>query len=51
VKKHLTLVPVADVDEVIARALVRRPEAIEWEEPAEPVAAPAPAQPATPVTH
>jgi ATP-dependent Lon protease len=51
VKKHLTLVPVADVDEVIARALVRRPEAIEWEEPAEPVAPPAPAQPATPVTH
>ena len=41
VKKHLTLVPVADVDEVIAKALVRKPEAIEWEEPPEPVAAPA----------
>ena len=39
VKKHLKLVPVADVDEVIAQALARRPEAIEWEEPAEPVAA------------
>ena len=39
VKKHLTLVPVADVDEVIAKALVRKPEAIEWEEPPEPVAA------------
>ena len=39
VKKHLKLIPVADVDEVIAQALVRRPEAIEWEEPPEPVAA------------
>src|SRR5271166_1135548 len=42
VKKHLTLVPVADVDEVIAKALVRKPEPIEWEEPAEPVAPTAP---------
>ena len=33
VKKHLKLIPVADVDEVIAQALARRPEAIEWEEP------------------
>jgi ATP-dependent Lon protease len=46
VKKHLKLVPVADVDEVIAQALARRPEAIEWEEPPEPVT-PSPAQPAT----
>ena len=46
VKKHLKLVPVADVDEVIAQALARRPEAIEWEEPPEPVTPP-PAQPAT----
>jgi ATP-dependent Lon protease len=46
VKKHLKLVPVADVDEVIAQALARRPEAIEWEEPAEPVAPP-PQEPAT----
>jgi ATP-dependent Lon protease len=37
VKKHLKLIPVSDVDEVIARALVRKPEAIEWEEPPEPV--------------
>ncbi|HUN41457.1 MAG TPA: endopeptidase La, partial [Acetobacteraceae bacterium] len=35
VKKNLKLIPVADVDEVIAQALVRKPEAIEWEEPAE----------------
>ncbi len=40
VKKGLKLIPVADVDEVIAQALVRRPEAIEWEEPAEPVTPP-----------
>ena len=33
VKKHLKLLPVADVDEVIAQALARRPVAIEWEEP------------------
>jgi ATP-dependent Lon protease len=38
VKKHLKLIPVADVDEVIAQALSRRPEAITWEEPPEPVA-------------
>jgi ATP-dependent Lon protease len=29
------LIPVSDVDEVIARALVRAPQAIEWEEPPE----------------
>jgi ATP-dependent Lon protease len=46
VKKHLKLIAVADVDEVIAQALARRPEAIEWEEPAEPVTPPPP-QPAT----
>jgi ATP-dependent Lon protease len=33
VKKNLTLVPVAHVDDVIAQALVRKPEAIEWTEP------------------
>jgi ATP-dependent Lon protease len=38
VKKHLKLVPVADVDELITQALVRKPEPIDWEEPAEPVA-------------
>jgi ATP-dependent Lon protease len=47
VKKHLKLIPVADVDEVIAQALARRPVAIEWEEPAEPPLAAAPAQPAS----
>ncbi|MGC8523427.1 MAG: endopeptidase La [Acidibrevibacterium sp.] len=41
VKRHLTLVPVAHVDEVIGRALVRKPEPITWEEPAEPVVTPA----------
>jgi ATP-dependent Lon protease len=47
VKRHLKLIPVADVDEVIAQALARRPEPIEWEEPPEPALAPPPAQPAT----
>ncbi|MBV9249404.1 MAG: endopeptidase La [Acetobacteraceae bacterium] len=48
VKKNLKLVPVADVDEVIAQALVRRPEPIEWEDRDEtPVAAPPPAEPET----
>jgi ATP-dependent Lon protease len=51
VKKNLKLVPVADVDEVIAQALVSRPEAIEWEEPAEPVAPPPPEQPAASLPH
>ena len=46
VKKHLKLVPVADVDEVIAQALARRPEPIEWEEPPEPITPPV-AEPAT----
>src|SRR5271167_2627834 len=46
VKRHMKIVPVADVDEVIAQALASRPEAIEWEEPPEaPVPTPA-AQPA-----
>ena len=48
VKKLLKLIPVAHVDEVIAQALVRKPEAIEWVEPPEtPVVPPAP-PPATP---
>ncbi len=46
VKKHLKLIPVAHVDDVISQALARKPIAIEWEEPPDPpVAAPA-AQPA-----
>jgi ATP-dependent Lon protease len=46
VKKNLKLIPVADVDEVIAQALVRRPEAIEWEEPPETPVPVAPKEPA-----
>ncbi len=46
VKKHLKLIPVADVDEVIAQALARRPIPIEWEEPAEPPVAAPVSQPA-----
>jgi ATP-dependent Lon protease len=47
VKKHLKLLPVADVDEVIAQALARRPVPIEWEEPPDaPVPVPAVAEPA-----
>ena len=51
VKKHLKLVPVADVDEVIAQALASKPEAIEWEEPPEPVAPPPPQQPTASLPH
>jgi ATP-dependent Lon protease len=52
VKKNLKLIPVADVDEVIAQALVRRPEAIEWEEPAEPpVPTTQPAETSASLTH
>ena len=43
VKKGLKLLPVADVDAVIAQALARRPEPIAWEEPEEPVTPPPPA--------
>jgi ATP-dependent Lon protease len=51
VKKHLRLVPVAHVDDVIAQALVRRPVAIEWEEPAEPVPPPPPAETGASLPH
>ena len=40
VKKGLTIIAVSHVDEVISKALVRPPEAIQWEEPPE---TPAPA--------
>ena len=40
VKRALTLIPVSHVDSVISQALVRKPEAIEWEEPPEPLAKP-----------
>jgi ATP-dependent Lon protease len=43
VKKELKIIPVAHVDEVIAQALVRKPEPIEWVEPEE-----APVKPAEP---
>jgi ATP-dependent Lon protease len=45
VKKGLKIVPVSHVDEVIGTALVRKPEPISWEEPAEGTP-PAPAAPA-----
>ena len=45
VKNNLVLIPVSDVDEVIAKALVRPPVAIEWEEPPEIPPAPPRAQP------
>ena len=51
VKKGLKLIPVADVDEVIAQALARRPEPIEWEEPEEPVTPPKPAVAAASLPH
>ena len=50
VKKHLKILPVSHVDEVIAQALARKPEAIEWEEPAEAVVPPV-AQPAASLPH
>ncbi|MBC7800780.1 MAG: endopeptidase La, partial [Gemmatimonadaceae bacterium] len=50
VKKHLKVIPVAHVDEVIGQALVRKPEAIEWVEPPEPVVVP-PVQPAASLPH
>ena len=33
VKSKLEIIPVSRMDEVISRALVRKPEAIVWEEP------------------
>jgi ATP-dependent Lon protease len=52
VRKHLKLIPVADVDEVIAQALARRPEPIKWEEPPEPaLVAPAAQAPAASLPH
>ena len=40
VKKDLRIIPVAHVDDVIMQALSRKPEPIEWQEPAEAVAVP-----------
>jgi ATP-dependent Lon protease len=39
VKKGLAIIPVSHVDEVIERALVRKPEPINWEDAAEEIAA------------
>ncbi|MBU8547088.1 MULTISPECIES: endopeptidase La [Roseomonadaceae] len=39
VKKGLAIIAVSHADEVISQALVRKPEAITWEEPAEPAPA------------
>ena len=50
VKKHLKVIPVAHVDEVISQALTRKPEPIEWEEPPEPVVPPV-SQPAASLPH
>jgi ATP-dependent Lon protease len=44
VTKVLKLIPVSHVDDVIMQALVRKPEPIEWDEPADPVT---PVPPAT----
>ena len=45
VKKHVKIIPVSHVDELIWQALARKPEPIEWVEPPEPVTPP-PAEPA-----
>ncbi len=50
VRRHLNIVPVSHVDEVIGQALVRKPEPIVWEE-VEEVAAPAGAPLAVPAVH
>jgi len=43
IKKLLDIIPVSRMDEVLARALVRKPEPIEWDEDsAKPVDAPRP---------
>ena len=41
VKKGITIIPVSHVDEVIARALVRKPEPIDWDDALNDVAKPA----------
>ncbi|MDM7931139.1 endopeptidase La [Tabrizicola sp.] len=48
VKQGLTIIPVAHVREVLAKALVRQPEAVEWDEAAEEAAAAARAAQALP---
>ncbi len=41
VKKGITIIPVSHVDEVIAQALVRKPEPIDWDEALNDIAKPA----------
>jgi ATP-dependent Lon protease len=48
VKEGLTIIPVSHVREVLAQALVRQPEPVEWDEAAEEAAAAARAAQATP---
>ncbi|MGI4793107.1 MAG: endopeptidase La [Janthinobacterium lividum] len=50
VKKHIKIIPVAHVDEVISQALARKPEAIEWVEPADPIV-PVPVVPEVSLPH
>jgi ATP-dependent Lon protease len=40
IKKHLEIIPVSRMDEVLARALVRKPEAIVWDQENAKVVAP-----------
>jgi ATP-dependent Lon protease len=55
VKQGLTIIPVSNVREVLAQALVRVPEPVEWDEAAEEAAAAArqvkPEPPAASVAH
>jgi ATP-dependent Lon protease len=51
VKKGMSIIPVANVDEVIKAALVREPTAITWEEPAEELAKPTPPVAEASLTH
>ncbi len=51
VKKGMKIIPVAHVDDVIAQALVRKPEAITWEDPEEALAAKAEAAAVPVVAH
>ncbi|EHM02326.1 endopeptidase La [Acetobacteraceae bacterium AT-5844] len=52
VKKAIKIIPVAHVDEVIGKALVRQPEAITWAEPEEAASGNAPQPPSpAPLAH
>jgi ATP-dependent Lon protease len=51
VKKGLTIIPVSHVDEVIAHALSRKPEPIDWEEKPDEIATPVGDNRATSLPH